>query len=417
MGFINELINPKPITIELAAQTSQEPGAKSVKATPEVNRIVANELEYAYITDPINFHSINLATQMIMAAGYEIISNNEETKRQFIEFFDSIGKVGEDITFDELLEEIFRYQMIYGNAYVELVFDKRTDSRIVDLTLIDSKRMDYAKTSNGQIVLDKYGKPVGYILKLPWDISETNRGDEIPREYKNKISLSSNEIFLLPRRICHFKLYTYGDRFYGLGLIEPAYKSILYKQNIEESQANAIYQRGHSPVIAYVGDSLHEPTPNMIKTVLDNLVKLKSDRYTSFPYYVKVETIEAKQSDIVQDTLKYLRRNQVSSLGVPEAIATGIGEETNRATLRDQLRMLEYTLNDIVNKTLSTFRKYILNRILLYNKIDGNIDIKWREIGASEDETKIRRIIDATKVGIYSADEAKEYIKKLENFD
>ena len=210
-------------------------------------------------------------------------------------------------------------------------------------------------------------------------------------------------------------MYTYGDRFYGLGLIEPAYKSIVYKLNIEESQANAIYQRGHSPVIAYVGDQLHQPSPQDIQTVLDNLVKLKSDRYLSFPYFVRVDTLESKETAITQNTLEYLRRNQTASHGIPEAFATGAGEATNRATLNNQQMMLEYTLTDIVKKTISTFKKYILKRLNEYNGFGGIPDIVWGDIGAKENETKINQIISATKNQVFSPEEAKEYLLKIMN--
>lgn len=387
----------------------------SIKATPETERVDLAELEQAYISDPICFNSINKETQMIMAAGYEIISKNDGTKNYFIEFFNQIGKVGEDLTLDELFEGIYKGQMIYGSAYVELVFNKSMD-RVVDLTLIDSKRMDYAKSSDNKIVLDKFGKPIGYTLKLPWGM--TGKSDEIPKEYKNQVSLSQNQIFMLAQRICHFKLYTYGDRFYPLGLIEPAYKSILRKMNIEEAQTNSIYVRGTYPIVVYVGDELHEPTPQSIKEALDNIVKIKHDRYFAFPYYNKVEPVEVKQSDIVQDTLNYLRRNETASLGLPEAFATGGGEATNRATLNNQQQFLEFTLNDIVARTLSTFRKYILKRICFYNgqDIPGNDipNIKWGDIGAEEFNQKTERLINYVKEGILMPGEVSNFAKKSE---
>lgn len=418
MGILKDFfgdVSSKSVILSLDSK-NEIPAQISIKATPETEDLPTDmaELERAYKRDPIAFNSVNKAVQMIMASGYEIIANSEEAKKYFISFFNNIGNVGEDITFDEVLEAIFKYQMIYGNAFVEIVFNKKMD-RIVDLVLVDPKRMDYAKDASSKIALDKYGKPVGYTLKLPYGV--TAKGDAIPEEFKNKVSLGSDQIFMLPQRICHFKLYTVGDRFYGVGLIEPAYKSIIRKMNIEEAQTNSIYSRGTYPVIATVGDEQHEPGPADIQSALDILTKLKHDRYISKPYWVKVDPLEVKQSDIVDTTLNYLRMNETSSLGIPMAFASGEGEKTNRATLNNQQKMMEFTLNDIVSKTLSTIRKYILKRISYYNGISEIPKIKWGDIGAEEINEKANRLVEYTKIGILTPEEIKEYVKKLEDLE
>lgn len=370
-------------TLELAKGVSQRDEAQqlSIKTTPDIERVDKKELEQVYISDPICFSSITKSVQMIMAASYGLESESEGTKTYFIDFLNNIGDVGEDLTFNELLEAIYKNQMIYGDAYIELVFNKKMD-RIVDLTLIDPKRIDYAKNASNKIILNKYGKPVGYTLKFPWDTPAEGRGDKIPVEYKGQISLSQNQIFMLPERICHFKLYTYGDRFYGLGVIEPAYQSILRKMNIEQAQTNSIYTRGTFPIVVSVGDELHDPTPQDIKSALDNVIKFKYNRYFAFPYYQKIIPLEVKQSDIVDSTLRHLERNQIASHGMPEAFATGAGEATNRATLNNQQQLLEFTLNDITKRTCLTFKKYIFKRISFYNKQAEIPSLIWKEIRA-----------------------------------
>ncbi len=412
MGIISSTLNPTfKKSLALARSSSSDSASISIKATPTVVRVAPEELEQVYISDPVCFNSINKGTQMIMAANFSLLG---DTDNYFENFLNNIGSVGEPITFTELLEAIFKYQMLYGNAYVELVFDKRTDSRVVDLFLMDPKRVDYAKDSSKKIALDKYGRPVGYTLKVPYGESTSNRGDTIPKEYENKVSLDNNQLFLLPKRVCHFKLYTYGDRFYGLGLIEPGYKSTLYKGNIEKAQANAIYQRGNYPIVAGVGDPEHEPTPQDITDSLDQLVKLKFNRYTAFPYWVKPFVLETKQSEVVNDTLEYLRLNQTASLGMPVPFATGAGEKTNRATLTNQQKFLEFTLYDIVNKTLSTIRKYIFKPICFYNHIKEVPSMKWGDIQAEERNEKAKRITSYVNAGIINPSEAKEFVKKSE---
>jgi len=412
MGIISNLLGGN--TKELAVRSKLEPIPIAVKQTPEDQPMDLLELERAYKKDPIIFNSINKAVQMIMSAGYHIGADNDYAKKYYEEFLGSIGSVGEDLTFDELLEAVYKYQMIYGNAYIELVFNEKMD-RIVDLTLFDPKRMDYAKDASGNIVLDKYMKPVGYTLEVPYGSSA--KGDEPPEEFRSQISLMGNKIFVSPERVCHFKLYTIGDRFYGTGLIEPAYTSVLRKMKIEEAQTNSIYSRGTYPVIAYVGDEQHEATPQDVQAVLDNLVKLRHNRFMAFQHWIKVEPLEVRQSDIVESTLNYLRLNVTASLGMPLPFATGSGEATNRATLNNQARFLEFTLNDIVKRTTATIRKYVFKRISFYNRVKGNVWLKWGDIGAEEINDKATRLVNYIKTGVLKPEEIKEYAIKSEGLD
>lgn len=410
MGYFEELLGTRR-TLELAFSPFADEGTPvTVKETPEIPRVDPKELEITYVTDSITFNSINLSNQIIMSAGCEIKAENQTIQKYFTDFLDNIGLVGEDITFTELLQAIFQNQFIYGNAYVELVYNKNM-SKIVDLVSLDPKRMDYARAGDRKIVLDKYGKPVGYTQKIPWGVSKEGLGDPKP----DRVNLDANEIFIKPERIAHFKLYTYGDRFYGVGRIEPAYKDIIYAKNIKEAQANSIYARGTYPLIDYVGDQDHYPTPNQLKEAVDQLSKMKHSRYFALPFWHDIQPLEVKQSDIVQDTLEFLRESQTASLGMPLAFATGSGEKTNRATLSNQQRLLEYTLRDIVNRTIANFRKYIFKRICMLENFDEIPTITWGYLGAEEINEKAKRIVDYVNSGIMLPEEAKDYAIKSEN--
>jgi hypothetical protein len=380
----------------------------TVKATPEVERVDPEELENAYLKDPITFNSINKATQAIMAAGYSFKCKDPAAKSYFDRFVENIGKIGEDITFDEFLYSVFQYQMIYGNAFAEIVWNKNM-SKIVDLVILDPKRIDYAKDSQGRIVLDNYGKTVGYTQIVPFGVEVENKGDKIPAKYQDIVKLNNNQIFLSPKRICHFKLYTYGDRFYGIGLIEPAYKSIVRKMNIEVAQTNSIDARGTFPLIDYIGDSMHEPTAQMIDNALIKLKDFRHNRYFAFPYWHKVEPLEIKGSDIVENTLRYLRENQSASLGIPLAFGIGSGEATNRATLTNQQQFMEFTLNDIVNKTISTIEKYIFSAICKTEGLSEYPKIVWGNIKAEEINDKSKRLVSYVEKGILPAEKVTPY--------
>jgi len=394
MGIISKTYNYGNISEVKMEQAKEYNGVQRTigdKIKAMAPQVAFEELEMAFKTDAINFNAINKSVQMIMSGGFKnFIHKKPSVVRKYQKFFEEIGYIGKDITFEELLESIFRCQMVYGNAFVELVYN-RDDTKIVDLAMIDPKKIDYAKTTDGKIILDNNGKSIGYSVKL--DQGTYAEGDEYPNEFENIVQRKSNEIFILAKRICHFKLYTIGDEFYGIGLLEAAYRSVIYKKNIEKGQANSIYARGFSPLVAFVGNERRMGTPNDIKGVLDKLKRLNYQRYEAFPDWVKLQAIEMNNSDLTTTALKDLRTDQIASLSAPEALVSGSGEATNRATLGDQRTLWEFTLKDIIKKTLSYFKKYILNPINRYNGYGGVPDIEWGELRAEDIRETIDEII------------------------
>ena len=393
---------------------------KSEKAVPttvqapypmEVKRVSAWDLETCYIFDPIIFNSINKNVQTIMAAGYELQCKDKKVLEYFQEFLDNIGQVGGDITFNELLEVTFQNLMIYGRHYFETVLNSmQTD--IVDLVSLDPKLMDYARDSMRRICVDKYGKPLGYTQNLPYGVDLTDQGDQVPE--KSGVVLINRQIFILPERISYLKLYTYGNRFDGLGLIEPAYQSIVRKQNIEEAQANSIYARGTYPIIDYVGNENHFPTPNMIKSASEKLSEMAHNRYFALPYWHKLEPIEVKQSEVVDNTMKWLRESASASLGLPMAFATGSGEATNRATLGTLQKFMEFSLKDIVGRVCAQFKQQIFKKICAYNNFKEIPDLIWGDIGAESLDDKATRLQNYVKVGALNPKAVEEFALKSE---
>jgi hypothetical protein len=416
MVTLSEGLGFEKITTLAEAVPVDVPDQKTIKQTPDVERVPLEELELAYLRHPIVFNAVNKSVQAIMSAGWELRAKDQKVYDYFKNFIDNVGKVGEKVTFDEILESLFQYQMIYGNTQLETVLGKFTDdpNNIVDLVILDPKRMDYAKTSDGKIALDKYCMPLGFVQQWPFEIDTSTNGDPIPEG--SEVSLGTNQIFLLPKRICLFKLYTFGDRFYSMGLAEAAYKSILYELSIKKAHYNSIEQKGEPPLIDYVGDQFHQPTPQQIQNSVETMKKFKFNRYFAFPYWHRVEPVNYKPNDIIIDSLKYLREDISSAIGMPLSFAIGSGEDTNRSTLSTQHLFLAFTLNNIVKKTMAVLKKEVFARISSFNKFDEVPEIVWNHIGVEEINEKAKRLVDYVKVGALDPkDEGLlDYIKQSE---
>ena len=399
-------------SVELAVSEPEVAPASVVSSGFIGDRVDPEELEDTYKWDPLTFSSVNKSVQTIMAAGYEWRAKSQKVKDYFVKFFDNIGQVGEGMTFHEMLAVTFQNQMIYGKHYNEIVYNKKM-TKIGDLYSLDPKQIDYARGSNNRVVLDKFGRPVGYTQTLPYGVDITGKGDEAP----DTVSLKGQQIFLLPARIAHFKLFTYGDRLHSIGNIEPAYKSIIRRQKLEEANSNDIYAK--SPVFDYVGDPDHQPTPDMIKNATLKLSQMQHKRYFAVPYWHKVLPLEGKQSEVVVNAMKYLRENACAALGMPLPFALGSGEATNRATLNNQQKFLEHSLRDTVKRTLSAWRRQVFKRISDLEGFDEVPELVWGDISAEDKEEKAKRLAAYTnnRVGILRPEDVRNYAIKSEGLD
>jgi len=424
MALFGELLGlDNELTIKSLAGDKDNPDANPASiASGEATslNIEPEEIELTYRKEPQVFNSLNLKVQMIMSAGWELRVDNDFKDGKVLNFynelFDNLGDIGEESTIDEILEINFFNVLLQGRHYIELVPNKK-GTRIVDLITQDPKQFDYARDESKNIVFDDMGKPVGFTQNLPEYIDTSGKGDEAPEG----VHLTSNQIYLLPERIAMFKFYTYGDRLNPIGLVEPAYKSIIRKQNIEEAQTNSIYARGTFPIIDYVGTKEKYPTPRMINSATKKLAQMQHNRYFAFPYWHRIEPLEIKQSDIVENAIKDLRGEITASLGVPLAFSMGSGEATNRATLNNQQKMLEFSLNDVVKKVIATWRKQIFRRIsrkMKFKDKKGKLIVPyfvWGDIRAEDKDAKAARLTAYLKNGGITPEYVMPYVIKSED--
>lgn len=384
----------------------------TVKTTPDNIRVPQSELELTYGHNPIIFNGVNKIVQTIMSAKHELVCIDPKVKIYFEAFFEELGNSGSDITWEELLSQIYKFQCIYGKAWIENIFNKR-GNRIVDWDLIDPKKMDYAKQAQDKIALDKFSRPIGYVETLPYDTPAKEQ--RLSKEaLAAGVSLPPNAIFLEPKRVAQIKLFTVGDGFYPIGLIEPIYQSSLRKLNVESALANSIWRLGFPTRLAKVGDANHEPTPQQIENTLN---KLKDSNYKTelaIPYYVDVSILGNKKSEELRTNLEYFKENEVAGLGIPKPFATGGGEETNRATLGNQDGMFQLTLRDIIDKTCESIRKYMFKPICLLEGFKEIPSLKWDFTGPDEIDKKSKRLISYVKAGVLDAGSVMEYVKQAE---
>jgi len=401
-----------PITVTNAVPPSGELGVpESKKTTPTLSRVKLQELELTYMHNPTVFNGINKIVQTIMSADHELVCPDKKVKAWFENYLDNLGNSGTDMSWEIMLSQIYKFQCIYGRSYVEQIFNKR-GNRIVDWDMIDPKKMDYAKSSTLTIVMDEFQNPVGYAESLPYGYSVDD--DRLPTGLKDKVTMPMNSIFLPVNKVAQIKLFTVGDGFYPIGLIEPIYKTSLRKMNIEEALANAVWRHGFPIIAASVGDANHEPTPQQVQSILEKLRDISYKQELSYPYYYDLKILESKKSEKLSQHLEYFREQEVAGMGIPKPFATGGGEATNRATLGNQSGMFALSLRDIIDKTSDAIRQQLFRPICKLEGFKTVPTLKWDVVGADEFDNKVKRIVSYVKNGILTPEEVKDFIKGTE---
>lgn len=382
-----------------ASSTSRDP-------TVDYKRVDRLELERLYREDAQTFKTINSYKQLLLQAGYRIISDNKTNQKQYDEFFKQMGKIGMRYKLDQLLGRIINDGGLYGQAYVERVYDV-SGTRIVDLKPIDAKLMDYVRNGNNLIMVDTQQNPLGYTMDVGYYTDA--KGDTYPIGAKQ----DSGKIFLRPERIACFILYPYGNGFEGMGLVEPAYKQITRKMKIEEAASNAIFNAADSLLYAIVGDAQRNPSKQLIDATLNTLKNWTTNRRAVFAYPTQVASMPIEQSPQVQELLKYLRQDQATAGGMSLSMAVGTGESNNKSTMNTERMDFNTKLNSVAYDISEQFTTKILDVLYEVNGYGSKAVLVWNNVSVDDRNDMVALIKTLYDMGSISPREARSYAKNI----
>ncbi len=389
---------------------------KTKKSTPSTARVSVEELELTYLNNSLIFNSINKIIQTMFSYGeFKIESEDKEAEKFLKEFTEQIGKVGELLSWDELLEEISLNSIKFGKSFVENIKNKK-GNRIVDWDLIDTSTIVYARDSNDNIVLKEGIKPLGYFQVLP----DTYAGDlseqDIPEEVTSP-KTASKYIYLDSERVAQIKLYKTGDGFFPMGLIESVYRDNVRKLGIKEMIANSADWHGFPIVVQYLGNDRYQPTSDHIKTAAKNLKDLRYNKQVAMPHFYRLELLESSGDSFKNsgELLKLYEEEEVSGMGVPRSIAKNTGDGSGSVVMNQAIMSFHLMIRDIAKRIANSIRKEMFKPLMESHGYKSIPKLNYYFISPYESETKARRLLKFVQAGVIEPDEEiKEKIKKLE---
>jgi len=350
------------------------------------------DLEILYARDPIVFNGINTIVQAFFSAGYRVVCANTREQKIMDAFLKRTN-------FRYLLLKIIQHICIYGNAWIEKIYD--TAGRLIALDWIDPKSVDFLRDTADRIIYERDGLPRAYVQYVDWDIDLKEAG--IP-ERRIITQRGKNAIRFEREQIAHFMLFTVGDSLNGIGLIEPIYNISRAKLNIEEGLAQFTYRKGQPLIQVQIGDERHPPTKDEIKDMAVKLRDLSAQNEFVTPYYYNFKVIESRYAERKQEQLSHYINQQVAGIGVPAPFITGLGEKTNKATLTSQKELFEGKIRMMQETLAKTIRNEIFAVLAKQHNFRMLPRIEFEEISIETLNAKAARLVDYVKAGLLKPD-------------
>jgi len=278
-------ISSLAVPISTATATITDRGA-----TENRQRLV--DLEKIYRLDGLVFGIVNKYARDITGNGYTIEGDAAETVNSFAR--------DRSRGFNKMLRFTVRDSLVYGFSIFELV---HTKGGILDRVLrIDPKAVEFKKTG-GRIDRDIYGFPKGFEY-TDWQ----GKKKALPKE-----------------KVAFFTLFPLNEGDIGISPLEVLYKPILYKLNIEDASAEALWRTGFPAIVAKIGDEKHYPTEKEMEGLAKDIKKLKSRSAFILPFWQDLKPLDLGKPAPVESYLEYFSNLIRECLGLPRINASEIG--------------------------------------------------------------------------------------------
>jgi hypothetical protein len=414
MSFIDDVISSKRIILV----DNSPDGAKS-KITKtsdnqktDVRRVEKFKIREVCMQDATSFNMLNLYTNMIMKAGYKYVGRDA---KRYTNLFEKMMLHGDKSSIRRLKKEIIGDRAKYGAGFVEIIPYEDKDGNefgVADLRRINASRIDYVRDKQLNIIFNKERMPYGFVMNFGVGAKGIPEGDKIPTGLSNLgFQLKPGQIYLKKERVAVFPLFRLDNGYNYLGLIEPAYQDIVDRLEAMKIQINAIKIKATSLPIVTVGDSTHEPTPQLMDDAESIIASLKEATGIALPYNMKMDTVKFEALDILKDSIKLLLSSSSTAAGVPLALLSGNGEETNRSTLKEQIQSMIATLQSQVEDFVEDWNIQIIDRIQEANGFGKDCELVWNGIRYEDDEEEKKTILEFARMGVLHSSELRKWLR------
>lgn len=365
-----------------------------------------------YRTVPIIKAAIDTTVNCACGKGFDFVCEDKEVQEYLTDYFNKLNTT-------ELLHIIAHDCLVYGNAFVELCYE-----RIEEMDIPIPK--EWLQTYSTNLKTYKHFKGTGKVVWLknldPYYMRV--RRDAFDNIFGYVQWITFPPVSFSTEKIAHFKYLPKSWNYessYGTSTLMTLIKVQDYIWQLERD-FQAIVHTFAKPIMAFYGGTADKPFSKAGMTDLKNAVK--SDGVAG-KYFLRGDCIlKTEQSPAnligISNWFNYLNEQRLAPLGVPPVLM-GMTEGTNRATAQvtfadfvTRVKMLQSIIADV-------FEDQILPKILKAEFGEDVIVPKmiFKEIFTKDYVTESQRVIAEVTAGIISKNEAREALgyKPTENPD
>lgn len=349
---------------------------------------VMTELETIYFEDPILRAGVSIISSAVTDDGYRIVGGDKKNKDYIREFLDFMHM-------EEIFANAVACMMIYGEAFIEIIYKKRKGNKLVDINIGDTDRLQkevvgirVINPKNMIIIRDSLGKFIKY--KLDTGGKRTIAYAQVATNIANRFGYIINSVqdirkltnyegaYVLfePDEIIHLKYGEIGDSGYGLS---PLYsmRNISYQRRQLETDATRLMHWYAQPIFIFrLGDETNSQPANS-KDIANFKAKLnerrgKPDSHLVTTIFVHAETLGAfdKALDPVP-LIEFMREQTGLGLRVPSTL---IGATSKGAfgggVVQSQERMFQQLIRGIQKIIRYGLRSKLFPLIIYYQDMD-----------------------------------------------
>jgi len=342
---------------------------KGVYLTKGIWRLVSapeislSDLEKYYYRDPVVRSAVDFIADMVAGVGYYTTAEDERAK-------EIVDKFAEKVNLDELLVRIVREMLVFGDAFVERIFE---NNRLVNLKLLPTRTM--------KIKYKASGEPEKYIQEV-----------------------AGKRITFTPEEIIHFRYGYLAGSSRGHGIVYSIYNYLKAKDSARQSMVK-ILDKYSSPRIVW-----RTPSPTAARQLDETLRSLEAGEDIITSGDVDFKTIAIDPRARFEYFYDFIERNIFEGLKAPLL-----------SWLRNATEASARTMLEAVDRHVSGIQRYIKRKVEaeIFRPLveaEGLTEVprlNWGIPRSKLEELTLRDIAELAEKGVIDYSTARDWLAKL----
>lgn len=264
---------------------------------------------------------VDTTADHVMYNGFRIHGIDQEKVEFINDWVDYIG-------LQVLLHSVVRHLQIYGDCFIEVVYDDTSDWRVVDLKLLDPATMFIYAHENGDII-GYIQHPKSYRWRDdPKTLPDKYRGAGRQGKDKNwKAAVKATDpkaVVFDPHEIIHMSWDPMPDSYYGSSTLESMKRTLTTYIGMLQDVSVLIRRYGHPMVVWKVGTPEEPGNMKMLREFEKAINSRNIGQDPVVPGIIDWDVISAGEKSMnIEPYIKALRDDLFQGIGVPEPVLGG----------------------------------------------------------------------------------------------